>query len=121
MQVPGASHLGGQHGFVSLPVAGQQVTPASHASRMNDALHRADLAPDFCKNLFNLRGIRDIAVEGGKGHALQRMGRQLAASVQQNHACAITLMNLARQRLAHAAKAAGNHHAAVLCYNGHSG
>ena len=40
---------------------------------MNDALHRADLAPDFCKNLFNLRGVRDIAAEGDKGHALKRM------------------------------------------------
>ena len=82
---------------------------------MNDALHGADLAPDFCKNLFNLRGIRDVAAEGGKGHSLQRMGRQLAASVQQNHARAVAFMNLARQRLAHAPKTAGHHHATVLC------
>ena len=122
VQVPGSRHLGGQHGLVILLAAGEQIPPARHARRVDDALHGADLAPNLGKGDLDLHGICDVATVSVKGHAGQcagqRVGRRLAAAVQQHHARAAVLVNLPRKGLAHAAKTAGNHHAALAAGDG---
>ena len=79
---------------------------------MDDTLHRADLAPDLGKGGLDLRGVCNVTTVGVKRHAQKFIRLWLAAAVQQHHACAAVLVNLPRKGLAHAAKAASNHHAA---------